>query len=507
MKCDGYASLTKSNNERQGRETGSPACNPPAATSSTPLDITAYAIPFQIPGSQKDRQMLHYFCVQACHDLSGYLSSEFWSRVVLQCSHTEPVVRHALVALSSIHLEYATRESPGIRRNSEGTHDVQTLLQYNRAVRQLRRYLSTTAEPSIKIALTCCALFYCFESARGDYDSAREHLESGLAILQIARANSADRKPSGDPSDSHGHLEQLSRIFSRLDLQASMFDDARTPFLQLTSADERSGVKPAVPQTVFSNLEEARVTLDKLQNHLFNFLTRNNHYKFVSAENLPELIVREKYELGKQSERWSVAFEEFLQPHSEAEAGNQHPRDPELKRKLQEGTTILRIHHRLSQMFLSASFPEDISIFGASPNLDAEFILEWAESLVHSNRSAVSALSPPSRSFSSEMGIVAPLFLLAMKCYDVHVCEKAVALLAVSNRREGLIDAPMVLGILSRVAMLKRNEEITPLIAEAARRSSAPSAEETPLEVWAAEAIETTTGGLQGIARMLDVSS
>jgi hypothetical protein len=56
-------------------------------------------------------------------------------------------------------------------------------------------------------------------------------------------------------------------------------------------------------------------------------------------------------------------------------------------------------------------------------------------------------------------------------------------LLAVPNRREGLIDAKMVLGILERVAMLKRQEEITPLVAEAVKRSIASSAEEMPLEV------------------------
>lgn len=510
MKCDGYPSLTKGNNEKQRQHGLSPACNAPAPSSTPPLGITAYAIPFRIPGSQKDRQLVHYFCVHACHDLSGYLSSDFWSRLVLQASHSEPVVRHALVALSSIHLGYTAQEPPGVQQSSEGDQNVETLAQYNRAVRQLRKYLSTNAQPSIGVALICCALFYCFESTRGDFDTAREHLQSGLVILQSAKASRADSKLSNDFLGWDGELEQLTQIFARLDLQATMFDDTRTPFLELTSAEERCGATPTVPNTIYNNLEEARVKLDKLQNQLFNFLVRNNPYKFVLAADLPDFIVQEKHEMQKQCRRWSVALEAFLKLQDESVDGEQRPRNLESDMKLQQGATILKLHHRIAEMFLSASFPEDSTIFGASPNSDAEFILELAESLVQNSQKCSSNVgsgsSTPARSFSSEMGIVAPLFLLAMKCHDRHVCEKAASLLAASNRREGLIDARMVLGILERMAMLKRQEEITPLVAEAVKRSVAASAEEMPLEVWGAEVIEGTKDGLQGMAKMLSVT-
>jgi hypothetical protein len=508
MKCDGYASSAKCKKDKKRQHNASDS-NERVATSTPPLQIMAYAIPFQIPGSQKDRQMIHYFCVQGSHDLSGYLSSDFWSRVVLQYSHTEPAVRQALVALSSIHLEFVTPESPDRQQKRGGGHDIETLLQYNRAVGQLRRYLSNTVQPSIQVALVCCALFYCFESTHGDYDRAREHLRSGLVMLETARASGKDDLRSCGSPNLPDDLEQLAQIFSRLDLQATMFDDARTPFLELTSAEERCGGTPVVPNLVFRDLAEAQVTLDKLQNQLLNFLTRNNHYKFVSAEGLPESIVQEKHELRKQFRRWSDALDEFGKTQSQSEEVGRHPHDQKDDIKFQRGTTVLKLHHRIAQMFLSASFPEDSSIFGASPNPDAEFILELAEFLIHSNQrshlNAPSTSSSPHRSFSAEMGIVAPLFLLAMKCHNPQVSERAVSLLAASNRREGLLDAHMVLGIVRRVAMLKQTEEITPLIAEAMKRSPAVCVEEMPLEAWGAEAIEGTKDGLQGIAKMLDV--
>lgn len=485
----------------------SPHYNKPAAAaaSTPPLEITAYAIPFQIPGSQKDRQMLHYFCVQGSRDLSGYLSSDFWSRVVLQYSHTEPAVRHALVALNSIHIEFATLEPQSCPQRHGAGHQVETLLQYNRAVRQLRRYLSTTIQPSIRVALICCALFYCFESVRGDYDSAREHLRSGLVMLEAARAGGREDKRSCHPDD----LGQLAQIFSRLDLQATLFDDARTPVLELTSAEERCGDTFVVSSLMFSDLAEAQVTLDRLQNQLFNFITRNNHCKFVSAEDLPESIVKEKVELQKQFRRWSVALDEFCELQTQSKPVRRHLHGSKDNLMIQQGIAVLKLHHRVAQMFLLAGFPEDSSTFGASPNPDADFILELAESLIHSEQrshlGAASTSSTPSRSFSAEMGIVAPLFLLAMKCHDPQISERAVSLLAASNRREGLIDAQMVLGIVQQVATLKRREEVTPLVAEAAKRSPAACAEKMPLEVWGAEAIEGTKDGLQGIAKLLGV--
>jgi len=75
----------------------------------------------------------------------------------------------------------------------------------------------------------------------------------------------------------------------------------------------------------------------------------------------------------------------------------------------------------------------------------------------------------------------------------------------VLNRRDGLIDAKMVLGILERVAILKQQEEITPSVAGAVKRSMASSTEEIPLEVWGAEAIDGTTGDLQGMAETPNV--
>ncbi|RYP32611.1 hypothetical protein DL767_005116 [Monosporascus sp. MG133] len=94
---------------------GTPTSDKTPATKAPPraaLPIASYPIPFTVPRSQKDRQMLHYFCVQGSRGIAGFLSSDFWSRTILQKMDRNPVVRHALVSLSSVNLDSVTADAP-----------------------------------------------------------------------------------------------------------------------------------------------------------------------------------------------------------------------------------------------------------------------------------------------------------------------------------------------------------------------------------------------------------
>ncbi len=271
-RCDGYGALTS-----QGS----------APSSSSQLRIASYAIPFQVPGSQKDRQMLHYFCVQGAADLSGHLPSKFWTRLVLQRSHDEPAVRHAVVTLSSMHMDHTTSGDAC----SRGSHEDPGVL-YNRALRSLRRYLNggknshPERQPSPTVPLVCCVLFYCFEGARGNLDAALQHLRSGVMILNGQKAT-ALHKTVIDSADQED-MDVLEQVLYRLDLQATMFDDKRTPLLQATPQDT------VPPGGGFSTPDEAQAALTKLQNWLCRFLIANEKCKFWPAEELPRSVAEEK---------------------------------------------------------------------------------------------------------------------------------------------------------------------------------------------------------------------
>lgn len=124
-KCDGYPVQTPIRTSSSSRTLLAPgSASTSRAPSPAPPD--AYAIPFKIPGSQKDRRLFHYFCVEVSTHLSGYgsLGSSFWSNLVLQCSQHESVVRQAVLALSSAYLDYTRKDEDDTVTGTYKSHGV-----------------------------------------------------------------------------------------------------------------------------------------------------------------------------------------------------------------------------------------------------------------------------------------------------------------------------------------------------------------------------------------------
>ncbi|KAF7509056.1 hypothetical protein GJ744_008451 [Endocarpon pusillum] len=490
--CDGYEARRYGHVKPQcGRSIVIPtttrvACPTPLAA------ITSYSIPFKIPGSQKDRQKLHYFCVQAASDLSGNLcsGSDFWSNTVLRCSHEEPVVRHALIALSSIHLDLVTTDCPEGQGFGSELTSVESLLQYNKAIRQLRTYLSSRERPSVKVALICCALFYCFESTRGEYDSALGHLQNGLSILRDAMARRKSEAHTIESKDEPEDLQSLEQFFIRLDLQATVFDEGRVPLLEFTSLDERTGIKPIVATDIFQNLYEAQLALDKLRNQAWRFCTINAPLKHVQPEELPAHVVQEKKQLVSQFKHWSSALEALW-----------HQQDSDSCQRsqsltFQESATMLKVLHRSAQMLILANFPHDYSIFGSTPNERGREIISLIESL---------RLTDPSRrTYSCEVGIIAPLSMLGSSCQDPQVCGKAMMLLAASKRREGLVDAQMVVRIARRILMLRTGGQVdvTPPVDEPVRQTADTVIDDMAMKLWVSESMDHAQDGSCAVPRI-----
>ena len=165
------------------------------------LNVTAYSIPFHIPGSQSDRLILHYFCVYGAPELSGYgaMGLPFWNDTLLRLSHDSAVVRQAVIALSCAHLSFSTsalESDSEAKRDWTKQHEAEALQQYNKAVGRLRRHLADEQQYSAKVALVCCVIFHCFENACGNFDTALTHLRNGLAIWK--RTPGVPERTTGD---------------------------------------------------------------------------------------------------------------------------------------------------------------------------------------------------------------------------------------------------------------------------------------------------------------------
>ncbi|KAI1036049.1 hypothetical protein LB504_011616 [Fusarium proliferatum] len=418
----------------------------PATISGLPalLPIASYSIPFKIPGSQKDRRLLHYFCVQGSEDISGFLASDFWSQIVLQAGHEDLVVRQALVAMSSLHLDYIS-SSP--ERASVASPE--TLSLYGKALRSLGKRIAQPSDGTTRTALVCCILFYCCESAIGDRNAALQHLSNGLKLLV-----SAQREKVAD--ESRG-IESLTTIFERLDMQASFFEDDRIPILaspEYKYEEPDHGLLP--PRKVFLGLEDAQQRLVKLQAWLYHFVNKNAEFYQESKESLSLDILEERSSLEQGYNAWIESINEF-------ENRDQHDG------QTLHGIRTLLVHFHVCQMILQSKFPQDHGVFGASPNPAAHHILDLAETLLeHTTQvnASPSATKTPRRNFSLETGVVAPLFALAVKCSDDSVATRAAQMLASSHRREGLYDAQTMSHIINE---LKRSRDSATQIKEESR--------------------------------------
>ncbi|KLO81891.1 uncharacterized protein LW93_7053 [Fusarium fujikuroi] len=397
--------------------------------SSALLPIASYSIPFKIPGSQKDRRLLHYFCVQGSEDISGFLASDFWSQTVLQAGHEDLVVRQALVAMSSLHLDYIS-SSP----DRASVASPETLSLYGKALRSLGKRIVQPSDGTTRTALVCCILFYCCESAIGDRNAALQHLSNGLKLLVSAqRENAAD--------ESKG-IERLTTIFERLDMQASFFEDDRIPtFASPEYKYEEPDLSLLSLRKSFLGLEDAQQRLVKLQAWLYRFVNKNAEFYQDAKESLSLDTLKEKSSLEQAYNAWIEGINEF-------ENKDQHDG------QILHGIRTLLVHFHVCQMILQSKFPQDHGVFGASPNPTAHHILDLAETLLEYTtqvNASPSATKTPRRNFSLETGVVAPLFALAIKCSDDSAATRAAQMLASSHRREGLYDAQTMSHIINEL--------------------------------------------------------
>ncbi|KAG8672461.1 hypothetical protein FPOAC1_005734 [Fusarium poae] len=396
-KCDGYTSNEVSTIAPHKERLST--LSPPIPL----LSITSYSIPFKVPGSQRDRQLLHYFCVQGATEISGFLSSDFWSEIVLRESHQDSALRQALVAMSSLHLDYITSD-PAERQAAS----VETLDNYGKAIPQ-------------------------------------QHLNNGLQLLK-----SSSMHPAKAEKDD---IRALRTIFERLDMQASFFQDDRVPILSLPEWEKHKPDYDAlVPKARFSTLQEAHESLVKLQSWLYSFIDRNVDFHDAGIEFLSSVVLDEKAALVTAYNSWSYAFEN-------SQLTEKHNDD------IVYGRRFLLVHFRICQMIVDSKFPINEEVFGASPNPAAHRILDLAETLLDYTtklNSSPNATQTPRRNFSLESGVVAPLFALAFKCSDESVATRAAHMLSMSQRREGLYDAQtmaMILNHLRRSRDKERNVE------------------------------------------------
>lgn len=155
--CDGYAANYQ-DDPTYSSGYSSNSITPPA------LELQLIRAPSGgILGSEKECRAFHFFYRRSIPQLSGFFGSDFWDRLVLQVAHAEPAVRHAAMALGSVHERYENGDRSILRFGRKVDRGDFALQQYSIAIKQLLEPGLGQKRYAMEVYLTTCLIFICFE--------------------------------------------------------------------------------------------------------------------------------------------------------------------------------------------------------------------------------------------------------------------------------------------------------------------------------------------------------
>ncbi|CAG9984331.1 unnamed protein product [Clonostachys byssicola] len=372
--------------------------------------------------SSEDYHAFDYYRVRSSAVLGGIVrdsGDDFWSGLVIRLTITEPAVRHALLALSSVHEKVI---AIGDKPETRIPNTTFAFGEYSKAISAISKWTppSNSSEPAT-IPLLVCVLFICIEFLM-DYEAAAQvHISQGRKILsQITEAQAMASSPAAEMLRN-----VLVPIYTRLSLASFLFGHHPASIPDFFLGDW------SVPFS-FSSLLEARDALFGLLNCGLQF--SNEIMPLVYDPTIPQdqlegIVSRQRAILARLAE-WRTSFAVL-----EATLGS--------KTALQD---LLHMYYHTAHIWISGTlgpnelvFDDHLAGFGA--------IVSHAASGI---AAAPSLRGRDAASFVFETEFVAPLYWVAMKCRHPMLRRAAIRLLGrreVVSRRENFWRAREYLGV------------------------------------------------------------
>ena len=400
-----------------------------------------------IAGTKEERRAFHFFCSKSVADCTGLFDSGFWSRLVLQASHAEPSIRHAVIALGSLHETVQEEESKFLE--GRRAYDPFALQQCNKAIGLLNQNLYSNRKHSNETLLMSCAVFIYFESLQGNYESALGHIQSGLRIFRDWQAEISKPSLGGTAASSkyqQGIDSDIVQMFSRLNLEALMFPDTHLFPMDFLKQDV-SMVIDSVPNA-FTSLKQAKDLLDNCMSYTFQ--SAAGAYFRGQSNNLhsgsPQDIIN-----GDLISQWSTAFNAFVQSSG-----------PKLGPEDLQRAMLLEIQYKCAKILVSVGMPPREAAFD---DFQPEFgnIISLASSIIHGSGPIKS--SERTIHFSFDMGIVPSLYFTATRCREPSIRRQALSLLSATSRQECIWNSKMLSKIAERLILIEEEREIIEQVA------------------------------------------
>jgi hypothetical protein len=479
-----------------------------------------------LPFDHTEGLYFRLFQEQTANELSGFFDNVFWSRGVLQECHSEPAIRHAVVALGALYKTLEkTCESPPSSPSGRGDpvdtpykHWEIAVKKYSSAIQELFTYARDDTRTH-RTRLMASVLLACFDSFIGDHRQAINQIQTGLGLLEQLRVQ---RRRAFLPKPEEPVEEELIQMFTRLAIQAKSYDMAfhfPHPYVIRLTGPPSSGAADAgspeseggggsspvslhhdpIPER-FHSSREARLVWDSLVERIFRFT--ETMFSYVSGQNGPTGVLPASlraYGVGfkDQIQAWSDAYEHILASRTA----------PNISHQEKAAIAVLKMTQIMSQILFLMTFSASEMQFDAFTSWFKAIVDLAAEVVGDEERRAAARRCPDPRfcthpldpwtamfgkpeyaarhikpSFSADLGIVPPLFVVATKCRDPDVRRQAISLLKSSSRREGMWDSELAARIGIWIAGIEEQDDSFPPVDEflpAYPGSSRPSTSST----------------------------
>jgi len=471
------------------------------------LSPTTYK-PGGLAFNAQEGQYFQVFQKRTASELSGFFDSEFWTRSVLQESHSEASIRHAVVALGALYktLEKASESPPGSpdtnSSNSATSHYNFALQQYGKALTRLRESLENLETRSQRTILISIVLFTCFQSFTGDHKAAIAQIQPGLGLLEERRQES--RQPLVRRKDDVE--DELVQMFTRLAIQAKSYDMAfhfPHPYVIRLSPQRQDPSSPTSPSSpsdaastasldahipiTFTTSQEARQALDSICERIIRFNELLSSYHPGPNNILPKSVQSSGHGFKMQLGQWSAAFKPLLEAR----------RRPGVTNTERAGLDVLKMIHLMTTILFFMGFSttemdfdnfleqcKEIVELAKEVVVDEELFLAQERcgnltscrhrangNSTHHQFPGLASHQPGAYhedgylhikpSFALDLGIVPPLFVVATKCRDRKLRREAIRLLLSSPRREGMWDS-ILSGRVAQWIMEIEEEDLLP---------------------------------------------
>ncbi|KAH8591739.1 hypothetical protein B0O99DRAFT_744188 [Bisporella sp. PMI_857] len=396
------------------------------------------SLPVNIGGDVEERRSFQFFYEKTMPEISGYIPSDFWSKLVLPATQADPTVLHAVIALSAIHEISTTIQKDDVwlaRQNF-------AIQQSAKAVRYCCS-LPPAASRSVEVALTSSILFFFVESFQKNHRAALFHLDWGMRILRDSLSDDPEPETKSPPEnlifDKALVKKILVPIFARLDISANNYmEDRRIKYDQLFDHAESAFDAVSIP-VAFSSLKEADESLVMLLYWMLNFYqtTRCTYWTFnlhQTAQSQEPLNVPGPDTLRGQCSRVHNELEVLLRDWLEALNGFVKQRGTNMETRQLRAVVMLKARHLIASISNQAKrTPDDMGFDNYSPEF--ERIISLSSSLL---------LHP---SYSVDLNLAYPLYATACMCRDPIIRRRALALLKKCPQIEGVWNSDVFIAI------------------------------------------------------------